>query len=157
MQRIVISGRPGIELPENILELLGQIVAKQNSVTDVIDETESVPVLSDEPEDPEVTIETLQARILYLEAELEEHKRSVDGVLEALAPLGTSAAPSVDSDAPQTVSGPVAPDYEAAREGARNFLAGSKVVNTPTAFTPMTPIPGSSWYLTPTGWVVGKQ
>jgi hypothetical protein len=54
-----------------------------------IDETEAVAVLSDEPEDPEEVIETLNKRILYLEAELEERRRATDLVLAALRPLGT--------------------------------------------------------------------
>ena len=90
--RIVILGRPGIELPENFLQLLGDALSQQPNHVDVIDETEAAPVLEDVPEDPEVTIERLNAQVLTLQAELEEHRRSVDGVLEALTQLGSTHA-----------------------------------------------------------------
>jgi hypothetical protein len=97
--RIVILGRPGIELPENFLQLLGDALSQQPNHVDVIDETEATPVLEDVPEDPEVTIERLNAQALTLQAELEEHRRSVDGVLELLTRLGTIP------------DAPVAPEY----------------------------------------------
>jgi hypothetical protein len=110
---------PGVD-PEVIklfTQSLGEIVAGQNGVTDAyIDPAESTPILEDVPEDLEVVVEQLNARILELEAELEEHKRSVDRVRESLRPLGTTAEPSVGFDtiflpgAPTVDNGTTNPD-----------------------------------------------
>jgi hypothetical protein len=118
---------PGVD-PEVIklfTQSLGEIVAGQNGVTDAyIDPAESTPVLEDSPEDPEVVIEDLNARILELEAELEEHKRSVDRVRESLRDLGTTAEPSVGFDTPDFFPGASVVDYGTAQANARAYLAG---------------------------------
>jgi uncharacterized coiled-coil protein SlyX len=95
MIRVLIG--PG-EDPEAVKLFVQQLQARLDGQQPEIDETESVPVLEDSPEDPEVVIEDLNARILELEAELEEHKRSVDRVRESLRDLGTTAEPSVGFD-----------------------------------------------------------
>ena len=149
------------DLPDTLMSVLGKIVAQSIAADADVNPTEATPVLTDEPEDPEVTIETLQARILHLEAELEEHRRAVDSVIEALRGLGSISELPVKSETTGNATEPVGglggyqtgqnvntldgrqynPDYAKAQAGARSFLGGIE------------PIPGSSWVHTPNGWV----
>jgi hypothetical protein len=108
MIRVLVG--PGVD-PEVVKLFVQQLQARLDGQQPEIDETESVPVLEDFPEDPEVVIEQLNTRILELEAELEEHKLSVDRVLEALRPLGTTAEPSVGFDTPDFFPGAPVVDY----------------------------------------------
>jgi hypothetical protein len=109
----IYSNTGTFDIPDTLLQALGTLVGQRFAA---IDESESAPVLEDTPEDPEVVIEQLNARILELEAELEEHKRSVDRVRESLRPLGTTAEPSVGFDtiflpgAPTVDNGTTNPD-----------------------------------------------
>jgi hypothetical protein len=111
---IVVYSRTGRhEIPETLFRsvidasAIGKMWKASPYPKPEIDETEATPVLEDIPEDPQVQIETLNARILYLEAELEERRRSTDAVLEALRPLGTFTAPGVPPSTPKTLLAPV--------------------------------------------------
>jgi Fe-S-cluster formation regulator IscX/YfhJ len=118
MIRIYSSNKGTFDIPDTLLQALGTLVGQRFAAIQSVDfdESESAPVLEDTPEDPEVVIAQLNARILELEAELEEHKRSVDRVLEAIRPLGTAAEPSVGFDtiflpgAPTVDNGTTNPD-----------------------------------------------
>jgi hypothetical protein len=82
---------------DSSLASVGEAVDKEK-VQEVVDEVESFPVLEDIPEDPEIVIEELNAKILVLEAELEERKQAVDRVIRSLRYLGTIVTPVVTSD-----------------------------------------------------------
>jgi hypothetical protein len=91
-------------------------------MVDVIDETQATPVLEDVPEDPEITIENLNTRILILEAELEERKRATDRVLEALRPLGTIVKEFTSYQTYLEPEAPVAGDTSVAGAGGTTVL-----------------------------------
>jgi hypothetical protein len=86
---------------DSSLASVGEAVDKEK-VQEVVDEVESFPVLVDIPEDPDIVIEELNTKILVLEAELEEHRRTVNreagylaDVVKALLDLGTIPEPVV--------------------------------------------------------------